>query len=261
MKKLKSLGLLTMVLALLIMAITGCYSSNTGSSTTPGSSPSGGSPSGGDDTPKTPAKWIGNNWTGSSNLTDANSFVTEFTANDDMITNCKIAEGAFNFNTVGISSGTNFSAPASFFTAFATTSELTIIVRLRAEATSTYAAVDFDLSYAQLRQRVQFTKNNTIQLYNGTSSSSKYTGDFSSYHTYMITYSYTGSAIETAVYIDGSTTAAVSASSAYGSSSNSFRISDGSGSTEYNSDLDWFYYTTDGAFTPNNVVLQTGISL
>ena len=133
--------------------------------------------------------------------------------------------------------------------------------------TSNLGMIDLDFTQGGFRQRVQFTKNNTIQIYNGKGADGKSADyatssatDFSSPHTYMVSFKVTGSGIETNVYVAGSTTPAVTGTSIEANNKTRLAIADGGG-TLYLGYLDWFYYTADGAFTPNNVILPTGVTL
>jgi hypothetical protein len=261
MKKFKSCGWLIMVLAFLVMTITGCYSSSQDSKN---SSP-GGTPPGGDDTPKTSANWVGTDWTGSSSLTDGSSFLPGWTSSNTVLTSrCSVKDGWFVFDTN--ESNTSVFKSGSIYTDIASNT-LTIIAKMKSSADVTnLGMVDFDFTQGGYRQRVQFTKNNTIQIYDGLSSSGKSDSqkgtvdDFSSPHTYMVSFKVTNSGIETNIYVDGSTTPVVTGTSRESKSKTELAIADGGG-TLYLGYLDWFYYTTDGTFTPNNVILPTGITL
>jgi hypothetical protein len=202
-----------------------------------------------------PGGWVGADWTGTgkANLFDG------FTDGKAMLAYTSVVDGALRFDTAAnpsVSGG--FGAPEKLFGKDFQT--LTVIARVKAASTDA-AAIDFDLSAAGYRQRVQLTKSNTIQIFDA-SGSVKYKGvNLTEWHTYLITYTKTATGLLTNIYVDGATTPVVTGTAANAAKKNSFRLGDGSGSTGYSSFIDWVYYTTDSAITPENLQLPPGISL
>jgi hypothetical protein len=245
MKKFKNPGLTMLFLVWLVLTVAGCYSSNQEVPTVA----------------RSDANWLGKDWIGTSSLSDGAIMDGWSTTSSTLISRCNITDGYFVFDTnlTGIT--------GNFATTLGDVKKITIITKMKSSSTGV-GICDFDLKLGGFRQRLQFSSGNKITMYDGSGSSNATSNaiDLTSLHTYMVTFEIltddTGAntGIKTNVYVDGSITPVATGTSTTTYNGSTLAISDG-GSGFYLGYLDWFYYTFDGAFTPNNVIFPDGVSL
>ncbi len=179
----------------------------------------------------------------------------EGTGSSPMSYYCKIEDGALVLNTMsdpkaGPTYKLRISTPKPGF-------KMTVVTRAKVNGEF---GMDFDFRTG-VRERVQLLGSG-ISL--NTSKINDTTVKTTDWHTYFITFEVIndgGVKLVTKIYVDGATNPVVQGTSNTTDTSGYFRFGDGSGNSGYMGSIDWFMYTFDGAFSPDQVNLPSGFSL
>jgi hypothetical protein len=135
--------------------------------------------------------------------------------------------------------------------------KFTIVIKAKADSDF---GMDFDFR-AGYRERIQLLGTGLKFATSGGTKELKTTD----WHTYFLSFEYIkdGGATKllSKVYVDGDPTPFMQGTSPATDSYNGFRLGDGSSSGSYTGEIDWLFWTFDGAYSPDQVTLPAGFSL
>uniref|UniRef100_A0A7C3MIS0 Fibronectin type III domain-containing protein n=1 Tax=Dictyoglomus thermophilum TaxID=14 RepID=A0A7C3MIS0_DICTH len=189
-------------------------------------------------------------------------------ANYPMQNFCTVQDGILIFDTTYTAGATpsfryNFEAcaPNSF--------SMTIVLKAKGDVgTNVTRAWTLDIQTALYRGGFEIQTNPTqVRILNGTSTLASYTMTTTDWHIYWFTVNYTVDGLYAKLYVDNNSTPVlegiINAAPSTPPDPQFMRLGDTSTSASnlYKSQLDWIFWTFDGAFAPNEVKLPEGFNL